>query len=69
DNATRDALIRDKLGNGTWISQIDRKSPLVVNAATWGLVVSGKTLSSKTLSRLPSTLANLTTRFGAPTIR
>nr|WP_294915616.1 bifunctional proline dehydrogenase/L-glutamate gamma-semialdehyde dehydrogenase PutA [uncultured Neokomagataea sp.] len=69
DNATRDALIRDKIGNGNWISQIDRKSPLFVNAATWGLVVSGKTLSSKTLSRLPSTLANLTTRCGAPTIR
>lgn len=69
DNATRDALIRDKIGNGNWISQIDRKSPLFVNAATWGLVVSGKALSTKTLSRLPGTLAKLTTRCGAPTIR
>ncbi|GBR45666.1 bifunctional proline dehydrogenase/L-glutamate gamma-semialdehyde dehydrogenase PutA [Neokomagataea thailandica] len=69
DNATRDALIRDKIGNGNWMSQIDRKSPLFVNAATWGLVVSGKTLSAKTLSRLPSTLANLTARCSAPTIR
>ena len=42
DKATRDALIRDKISNGNWHSHIGRSPSLFVNAATWGLLFTGK---------------------------
>ena len=42
DKATRDALIRDKIASGDWQSHIGHSPSLFVNAATWGLVVTGK---------------------------
>ena len=42
DDATRDALIRDKIADGDWSSHLGRRPSLFVNAATWGLVVTGK---------------------------
>ena len=42
DSATRDALIRDKIGGGDWRSHLGHSPSLFVNAATWGLVVTGK---------------------------
>ena len=45
DNATRDALIRDKIATGDWRSHLGDGRSIFVNAATWGLVVSGKLVS------------------------
>ncbi len=42
DKPTRDALIRDKISNGNWHSHIGRSPSLFVNAATWGLLFTGK---------------------------
>src|SRR5580698_690395 len=42
DRPTRDALIRDKISRGDWQSHVGRSSSVFVNAATWGLVVTGK---------------------------
>ncbi|MDP9056253.1 MAG: bifunctional proline dehydrogenase/L-glutamate gamma-semialdehyde dehydrogenase PutA [Pseudomonadota bacterium] len=42
DNATRDALIRDKIASGDWNAHLGGGRSLFVNAATWGLVVTGK---------------------------
>ncbi len=42
DTATRDALIRDKIAEGDWKSHMGGGRSLFVNAATWGLVVTGK---------------------------
>jgi len=42
DTATRDALIRDKIAEGDWMSHVGGGRSLFVNAATWGLVVTGK---------------------------
>ena len=42
DAATRDALIRDKVGARDWRSHVGHSPSLFVNAATWGLVVTGK---------------------------
>lgn len=36
DNATRDALIRDKISNGDWRSHLGRSQSPFVNAAAWG---------------------------------
>ena len=42
DAATRDALIRDKIATGDWRAHVGQSPSLFVNAATWGLVVTGK---------------------------
>jgi RHH-type proline utilization regulon transcriptional repressor/proline dehydrogenase/delta 1-pyrroline-5-carboxylate dehydrogenase len=42
DKATRDALIRDKISHGDWRAHVGRSPSLFVNAAAWGLVLTGK---------------------------
>ena len=70
DTATRDALIRDKIGGGDWRSHLGHSSSLFVNAATWGLVVSGKLTAGATSQRgLSAALARVVGRGGEPLIR
>ena len=69
DTATRDALIRDKIASGNWQGHIRKGTPLFVNAATWGLIVSGGFLSTTQTRRLPQTLDALVKRCGEPVIR
>src|SRR3546814_9748616 len=69
DNATRDALIRDKIARGDWQSHVGDGRSIFVNAATWGLVVSGKLVSPVNEGGLTETLAGLVRRFGEPVIR
>ncbi|MFN4104043.1 MAG: trifunctional transcriptional regulator/proline dehydrogenase/L-glutamate gamma-semialdehyde dehydrogenase, partial [Tepidimonas sp.] len=42
DAATRDALIRDKIGRGDWRAHLGRSPSAFVNAATWGLLLTGR---------------------------
>ncbi|MGZ5080251.1 MAG: hypothetical protein ACXWBT_11965 [Usitatibacter sp.] len=42
DAATRDALIRDKIGRGDWRAHLGNSASPFINAATWGLLVTGK---------------------------
>lgn len=69
DTATRDALIRDKIASGNWHGHISKGTPLFVNAATWGLIVSGGFLSTTETKRLPKVLDTLMKRCGEPVIR
>ena len=69
DDATRDALIRDKIANGDWSVHLGGDRPLFVNAATWGLVVTGKLMSSVDNRGLGAALARLVARAGEPVIR
>jgi len=69
DVATRDALIRDKISTGDWQAHVGHSSSLFVNAATWGLVVTGKLTASTPQLGLPSALARLIGRGGEPLIR
>jgi RHH-type proline utilization regulon transcriptional repressor/proline dehydrogenase/delta 1-pyrroline-5-carboxylate dehydrogenase len=69
DDATRDALIRDKIARGDWRSHIGRDRSLFVNAATWGLVVTGKLLDSADDRGLGAALTRLIARTGEPVIR
>ncbi|HUP29935.1 MAG TPA: hypothetical protein VM122_07165, partial [Usitatibacter sp.] len=46
DGATRDALIRDKVGRGDWRAHVGRSSSPFVNAAAWGLLVTGRLVST-----------------------
>ena len=42
DTATADALIRDKLSRGDWERHLGASDSLLVNASTWGLMLTGK---------------------------
>src|SRR5947199_447507 len=42
DAATADALIRDKLSRGDWDRYLGESDSLLVNASTWGLMLTGR---------------------------
>src|SRR6185369_15421371 len=42
DAATADALIRDKLSRGDWDRHLGASDSLLVNASTWGLMLTGR---------------------------
>ncbi|WP_221420080.1 trifunctional transcriptional regulator/proline dehydrogenase/L-glutamate gamma-semialdehyde dehydrogenase [Novosphingobium chloroacetimidivorans] len=69
DNDTRDALIRDKIADGDWAAHLGGGKSLFVNAATWGLVVTGKLVNSVDDRGLGSALTRLVARAGEPVIR
>jgi RHH-type proline utilization regulon transcriptional repressor/proline dehydrogenase/delta 1-pyrroline-5-carboxylate dehydrogenase len=69
DDATRDALIRDKIADGNWGAHLGGGRSLFVNAATWGLVVTGKLVGSVDDRGLGAALARLVARAGEPVIR
>jgi len=69
DDATRDALIRDKISGGDWAAHLGLGQSLFVNAATWGLVVTGKLTSSVNDAGLGTALTRLVARAGEPVIR
>ncbi len=69
DDATRDALIRDKLSNGDWSAHIGGGRSLFVNAASWGLVVTGRLVGSVDDHGLGAALTRLVARAGEPVIR
>ena len=69
DAATRDRLIRDKISQGDWRSHIGRSPSLFVNAAAWGLLVTGKLVDSRSDSAMEQALASLLRKGGEPLIR
>jgi RHH-type proline utilization regulon transcriptional repressor/proline dehydrogenase/delta 1-pyrroline-5-carboxylate dehydrogenase len=69
DTATRDALIRDKIATGDWRAHLGGGRSLFVNAATWGLVVTGKLTSTVNDRGLSAALTRLIARAGEPVIR
>ncbi len=69
DAATRDALIRDKLSPGDWRAHIGQSPSLFVNAATWGLVLTGRLVATTSEQGLSAALTRLIARSGEPIIR
>lgn len=69
DTETRDALIRDKIAEGDWKSHLGGTKSMFVNAATWGLVVTGKLTSTVNDRSLAAALTRLIARAGEPVIR
>jgi RHH-type transcriptional regulator, proline utilization regulon repressor / proline dehydrogenase / delta 1-pyrroline-5-carboxylate dehydrogenase len=69
DAATRDALIRDKLSPGDWRAHIGHSPSLFVNAATWGLVLTGRLVATNSEQTLGAALTRLIARSGEPIIR
>ncbi len=69
DSKTRDALIREKIAGGDWQAHLGDGDTLFVNAATWGLLMTGKLASSYARSGLGAALTRLLARAGEPVIR
>jgi RHH-type proline utilization regulon transcriptional repressor/proline dehydrogenase/delta 1-pyrroline-5-carboxylate dehydrogenase len=69
DPATRDALIRDKIGRGDWRAHLGGSASPFINAATWGLLVTGTLVSTHDERGLSNALTRVTARVGEPVIR
>ncbi|HMA30211.1 MAG TPA: bifunctional proline dehydrogenase/L-glutamate gamma-semialdehyde dehydrogenase PutA [Casimicrobiaceae bacterium] len=71
DAATADALIRDKLGRGDWDRHLGESGSLLVNASTWGLMLTGRlTRLDPHDARDPrSWYARFAARAGEPVVR
>ncbi|ATR81478.1 trifunctional transcriptional regulator/proline dehydrogenase/L-glutamate gamma-semialdehyde dehydrogenase [Pseudomonas sp. FFUP_PS_473] len=69
DKGTRDALIRDKISTGNWQPHLGNSPSLFVNAATWGLLLTGKLVSTHNESGLTASLSRIIGKSGEPMIR
>ncbi|HET6431968.1 bifunctional proline dehydrogenase/L-glutamate gamma-semialdehyde dehydrogenase PutA [Dyella sp.] len=71
DTRTADKLIRDKLGDANWRKHLGRSESLLVNASTWGLLLTGQlvNLADSTRNDFTGALRRLVSRIGEPTIR
>lgn len=71
DAPTMDLLIRDKIHSGDWQSHLGHSPSFFVNAATWGLLLTGKLLSDDSIDSksLSHALKKLVERGGEPIIR
>ncbi|MFO1397087.1 MAG: bifunctional proline dehydrogenase/L-glutamate gamma-semialdehyde dehydrogenase PutA [Burkholderiales bacterium] len=69
DAATRDRLIRDKIGHGDWRAHVGRSPSLFVNAAAWGLFITGTLVDTHSTSTLEAAFASLLRKGGEPLIR
>ncbi len=68
DRSTADRLIRDKLAKGDWRAHVGHSPSLFVNAATWGLLITGRLVSTSSSEHLSSALTRLIARGGEPLI-
>ncbi|MDE2357873.1 MAG: bifunctional proline dehydrogenase/L-glutamate gamma-semialdehyde dehydrogenase PutA [Betaproteobacteria bacterium] len=71
DTATADALIRDKLGRGDWDRHLGESASLLVNASTWGLMLTGRLtrMDPRDAADPRSWYARFAARAGEPVVR
>ncbi|MFZ9493281.1 MAG: L-glutamate gamma-semialdehyde dehydrogenase [Burkholderiaceae bacterium] len=69
DQATRDALVRDKIGRADWHAHLGHSESIFVNAASWGLLLTGKLMATHSGSGLEAALRRVLGRGGEPVIR
>jgi RHH-type proline utilization regulon transcriptional repressor/proline dehydrogenase/delta 1-pyrroline-5-carboxylate dehydrogenase len=69
DSATADKLIRDKIVPADWALHQGKSESLLVNAATWGLMLTGKILAPSETTGLRGTLKRVLERTSEPVIR
>ena len=69
DRSTRDALIRDKISGGDWSSHLGQSPSMFVNAASWGLMLTGRLVSTTSEKSLSSALTRIIGKSGEPLIR
>ena len=71
DAATADRLIAGTIGSGDWSRHLGQSDSLLVNASTWGLMLTGRIVdwSGKRHTDLASMAQRLIARSGEPVIR
>ncbi len=71
DADTADALIRDKLGSGDWAGHLGKSESLLVNASTWGLLLTGKWVNMDDGTRRDpyAFIKRMVSKSGEPAIR
>jgi len=71
DGATAERLIRDNLARGRWDRHLGHSQSALVNASTWGLLLTGRMVSlDGAVRREPlGALRRLASRIGEPTVR
>ncbi|RJG08172.1 trifunctional transcriptional regulator/proline dehydrogenase/L-glutamate gamma-semialdehyde dehydrogenase [Noviherbaspirillum cavernae] len=69
DHQTADRLIADKISKGDWSRHLGESPSLFVNAATWGLLITGKLVGTSSEQGLGSALTKLIAKGGEPLIR
>jgi RHH-type proline utilization regulon transcriptional repressor/proline dehydrogenase/delta 1-pyrroline-5-carboxylate dehydrogenase len=69
DSETADRLIADKISKGDWRKHLGESPSLFVNAATWGLLVTGKLVSPTSERGLGAALTRMIAKGGEPLIR
>ncbi len=71
DKTTTDKLISDKLGEANWEAHLGESDSVLVNAGTWGLMLTGQlvTLADETQRNFAGALKRLIGRAGEPMIR
>ncbi|OZI40459.1 trifunctional transcriptional regulator/proline dehydrogenase/L-glutamate gamma-semialdehyde dehydrogenase [Bordetella genomosp. 1] len=69
DSATRDLLIRDKISRGNWKEHVGQSPSMFVNAAAWGLMLTGKLVATHSEGGMSSALTRILAKGGEPLIR
>ena len=70
DAATRDRLIAEKISAADWAAHVGGSDSLLVNASTWGLMLTGRLIDVDDETRdVKGVLKRLTARIGEPVVR
>lgn len=71
DADTADRLIRDRLAKGEWDSHLGNSASLLVNASSWGLLLTGRIVTPAATSTMgvDELLRRLVARAGEPLVR
>lgn len=71
DKETRDDLISDKIAPGNWGSHLGGASSFLVNASTWGLLLTGRvvSMSGEWEGSPDNALGRMVNKLGEPVIR
>jgi RHH-type transcriptional regulator, proline utilization regulon repressor / proline dehydrogenase / delta 1-pyrroline-5-carboxylate dehydrogenase len=71
DAATADKLIKDKFTQGDWNRHLGKSDSLLVNAGTWGMMLTGKLVSvtPESVADVGGWLTRLAARAGEPIVR
>lgn len=69
DNATADALIRDKMSVADWKKHLKDDNGFIVNASTWGLMMTGRVVSIDSSTTAAGFLDRMTKKMGEPVVR
>ena len=71
DPGTADKLIRDKLGDADWKRHLGQSDSVLVNASTWGLMLTGRLvdLADATRRDVHGAFKRLVGRVGEPVVR